>query len=346
MKILRILTKLLFILTLLISIQMYSAKIVFASSLSLKISPTLFKIEAKPPADVWAPFILENQSNQPVNLTIGYKAFDPQASQNGTVAFLKNGQQISGLDKKIFDKIQVVNTNNISLSSISLGPKQSLPLRLHIVLPNNEPSSDYYFSLLFLENPNITDQNISINPISNQSAYSSLLLGIGANILLAVGDKEVPQASINDFSVPYFLEAGPVPFTLTVFNSGSHFITPEGFIFIKNMFGQTIGKIKIPSTVILSGTGRTITNYILSNENVLTTQNENQNQSLQIIWPEYFLLGLYTATLTLSLSADGPTYTRSIHFLVFPINIILGILIILAILIYIYKRIKNKNKLI
>lgn len=336
MQILRIFTKLLFLLLLVVFFQINSSKFAFASSIALRISPTLFKIQAKPPADVWVPFTLENQSTQPVNLTIGYKAFDPQASQNGNVAFLKNGQQIFGLDKKIFDKIQVVNNNSISLSSIALGPKQTLPLRIHIVLPNNEPNSDYYFSLLFLENPDTTQQYVSNNVNSDQNTTSSVLAGIGANVILAIGDKEIPNASINNFSTPYLRNSGPVPFNLTVFNNGSHYITPTGFIFIKNMFGQTIGKVNIPSTVILSGTGRNITNYI--------TLDANQKQNLQIIWPEQFLFGLYTATLTLTLSSEGPTFTRSINFLVLPINIVFGLLIIIALLIYIVKRVKNKIK--
>src|SRR5580704_5597067 len=76
-----------------------------ADSILLKVSPSVLRIEAKPPADVWTPFVIENLSNQPVSLKIGYKAFNPQLSSNGTVVFISNGQQTSGVDKNIFDKM-------------------------------------------------------------------------------------------------------------------------------------------------------------------------------------------------------------------------------------------------
>lgn len=313
-----------------------------ADGISLKVSPSLFEIQAKPPADVWAPFTIENQSNQPVNLIIGYKAFDPQASQNGKVAFLKNGQQISGEDKKIFEKIQVVDDNNISHSTLSLGPKQTERFRLHITIPINEPSDDYYFSLIFLQSQNTTSQSTSKAIKSNQDSFSTIQGGIGSNILLAVGDKEIPEANIENFSTSWVRDSGPVPFNLTVFNEGLHFINPSGIILIKNMFGQTIGKITIPPSVILAGTGRTLTSNSFQDYANNTIMNQNDTLLPQLIWPKHFLLGMYTATLTFSLSNSGPTYTRSIHFFVFPFNYLIDILITAVVIFLIYIRVKRK----
>lgn len=301
------------------------SKNVFANGTSLTVSPSVIEIQAKPPADAWAPFTIENQSDQSVNLTIGYKTFDPQASQNGNVTFLKNGQQIPGGNKKIFENMQVVDSNNISHSTLILGPKQKERLRLHIILANDEPNSDYYFSLIFLETSNKINQNDSKNIKRSQESISSLLTGIGIDILLAVGDKEQAQGNINDFSTNWFDEAGPIPFNLTVFNQSAHFISPKGIILIKNMFGQAIGKIAIPSTVILSGTGRSFINP-------------------QLIWRKHFLLGMYTATLYFTLSDNGPIYTRSIHFFVFPLDYLVETIVILVILSLIYSRLKKKMR--
>src|ERR1700722_5647293 len=187
----------------------------YAEGTSLEISPSVLEIQAKPPADVWAPFTITNKSNQPVTLTIGYKAIDPQASQNGNVIFLKNGEPIQGEDKKIFQKIQVVDDNNNSQNTLSLGPKQSTHLRLHIILPSNEQSSDYYFSLVFLETISEIDQNNSNNINTGQFTTSSIQTGIGVNVLLAVGDPGNIQGTINTFSTSFFRESGPVPFILT-----------------------------------------------------------------------------------------------------------------------------------
>lgn len=308
-----------------------------ADGTNLSVSPSVFEIQTKPPSDVWAPFTIANQSDKPILLTVGYKAFDPQASGNGIVTFLKNGVPITGEDKKIFDKMQVVDDKNISLTAIPLGPKQKMKLRLHIRIPDNEPSSDYYFSLLFLEDNVKYNQNESININNNQKSSSQLQLGIGLNVLLAVGEKEIPQANISNFSTNWIQESGPVRFNLSVFNQGSHFIAPYGTVLIKNMFGQTIGKITIPSTIVLAGTGRTISS---------STSYPNATSSIQplseIIWPENFLLGMYTATLTFSLSQDGPTYVRSIHFFAFPFGFLAITILLVAIIFLIYLRVKKK----
>ncbi len=320
-------------------------KNVFADGTSLKVFPSVFRIESKPPADVWAPFSVENSGDKPINLTVGYKAFDPLASENGHVVFFKNGQPLPLVDKKIFDKIQVVDAGNNSQNSISLGPKQSQKLRLHIIVPENEPSSDYYFSLIFLENSHTTTQNISNKNKLSQVSISTIQAGIALNVLLAIGDKEIPQGNIESFTTNWFQESGPVPFSLTVFNQGEHFIAPHGYILIKNMFGQTVGKIQIPNNVILAGTGRTLAgkqSEMVANALTKSNQNNTMASLPTLVWPEKFLLGMYTATLSLSLSSDGPTYARSIHFFAFPLGFLLAILLIFTLVFLIYLRVKKK----
>ncbi|HWY78894.1 MAG TPA: hypothetical protein VNW29_00895 [Candidatus Sulfotelmatobacter sp.] len=320
-------------------------KEVLADGISLNISPSLLRIEAKPPADVWTPFIIENSSNQTVNLKIGYKAFDPQSSQNGNVVFLKNDYQVARLDKNIFEKMQIVDDNNISYDTISLGPRQKERFRLRILLPQNELASDYYFSLIFLQNPEKQDQTNAVINIEDQKSFSTLQAGIGINILLAVGDKTIPQGTIDTFTTSWFQESGPIPFTLTVHNSGIHFFTPQGKIFIKNMFGQTIGKIIIPPSVVLSGTNRTLTGIgqeLLIKNLIPSSTSFNQYDSPSLIWPEHFLFGFYTANLSLSLSDIGPTYTRNIHFLILPIKLLVELLVIIVIIGVIYLRVKKK----
>lgn len=339
MKTFTLSTKHLTVSAVVLSFFLFLPKDTYANGTTISISPSLFQIEAKPPADVWAPFVLKNTSTQPVTLSIGYKAFDPQASHNGNVVFLKNGQLIQGEDKKIFDKMQVVDDNNLSQNTFSLAPKQSTQLRLHISLPNNEPSSDYYFSLIFLQTSNQPDQNVSNNTEAQRSS-STLQAGIGANILLAVGDKQTPQGTIDTFQTPWFVQSGPVSFTLTVFNDGAHFIAPSGKIMIKNMFGQTVGKIDLPNTVILAGTGRT-----LSSKNSTISANQTDGQEYpQAFWQEPFLLGMYTATATISLSDAGPIYIRSIHFFAFPLEYLIGFFVFIVFIYVIYLRVKRRIK--
>jgi hypothetical protein len=317
-------------------------RLAWADGLSLKVSPSTFRIQAKPPADIWAPFTIENQSTQSIQLKIGYKPFNPLASQNGNVTFLQKGQALSGQDNKIFQKMQIVDDNNISHDTIDLGPKQKERLRLRITLPAHEPTDDYYFSLIFLEMQHQSPQNVSKQNKENQKSNSTLLTGIGINVLLAIGDLETPQITIGNFTTALFRESGPVPFTLTVYNDGRHFIAPHGTIQIKNMFGQTVGKVDLKSSVILAGTGRT---YIGSHTDTFASNFwnlEDQNISQQIVWPEHFLLGMYTANLFLSAGDNGPLYTKTIHFFAFPVKPAFIILLSIGVILFIISRVKKK----
>jgi hypothetical protein len=306
---------------------------IYADGTSLTLSPSVIRIQAKPPADIWTPFSITNNSNQEVSLQIGYKTFDPEQSSNGRVVFLNDTQSIPGSDQKIFEKMQIVDDQNVSHDMIIVGPKQKLNFRLRITLPANEPNSDYYFSLIFLQKNAIIDQNSSIDNNSNQKSSSVLQAGIGLNVLLAVGDRETPMGSIDNFSTPLFANGNSVSFSLSVYNAGTHFINPTGAILIKNMFGQTVGKITVPSSIILSGTTRKYSD---------NTNTQDTTYSSGLLWRKNFLFGVYSATITLHMSSDGPVYIRRIRYIAFPLFLFIQLLVILCILAYVYVRVKRK----
>jgi hypothetical protein len=108
------------------------------------------------------------------------------------------------------------------------------------------------------------------------------------------------------------------------------------------MFGQTIGRVTIPSTTILAGTGRTFTNNSFVDPTIYGSSNTTSQNSPILIWPEQFLLGMYTATLSLTLSPNGPMYARTIHFFAFPLNYLLSLCILIVIILLIYLRVKKK----
>jgi hypothetical protein len=133
-------------------------------------------------------------------------------------------------------------------------------------------------------------------------------------------------------------QTGPVPFLLSVNNVGTHYIAPSGTITIKNLFGQTVGKVAIPKSVILAGTSRTFT----STDNPGSASDAQLLSESTIVWPEHFLLGVYTATINLSLSDEGPIVARTVRFVAFPISFLVGLLLFVILLIYIYWRVKKK----
>lgn len=325
-------------------ISSFSAQDIFADGTSLSIAPSVMQISTQTPADITTPFTLSNQSEQSINLHFGYKAWDTQASSNGTVVFLSQNQMMLGPDKKIFEKMQVLSDTNTSLTSVNIGPKQTKNLQLHIKLPENEPEGDYYFTLVFLQSPKKENQITLDTSVEDQKSFSSIQAGIGMNVLLRVGNEGSPQGSIESFSTPFFRDSGPTPFTLTVHNEGSHFIIPQGTIIIKNILGQVVGKITIPSTTVLAGTSRMISSTPTeSNANTsISLWNKSIQNNTSVIWPEKYILGLYTATLTIALSTHGPLFTRTIHFFAFPIGFSVSVLLIILLIGIIIIRLKKK----
>lgn len=322
------------------SLSLFFPSIIRAEGMSLKVSPTRFQIKAIPPVDIRAPFTIENQSELPVSFKIGYKLFNTHDSQDGTIVFLKKNDTLPVQEQKIFQQMQVVDSDNISHDSIELGPKQKKRLQLRIILPKEHLPTDYTFSLVFLENPGQIDQKASNRSIENQTSTTTLQTGIGLNVLLSIGPKTAPNGGIDTFTTSWLRQTGPIPFTLKVNNIGLHYMTPHGTILINNMFGQTVGKIIIPNTVILAGTGRTFTST--NSPSYANVSSDTTTNAPQIIWPEKFLFGLYSADLSLSLSDEGPVYIRTLHFAVFPLSILAKVFAIVLIVFFVYLRVKKK----
>jgi hypothetical protein len=321
-----------------------------ADGISLGVSPAILQIEAIPPADARAPFMVENLGDEPITLKIGYKLFRASEKNNGQIEFLQQKDPFPGKNPKIFDQIEVVDEDNFSIDSLSLGPKQKKNLILRVIAPKKEPFSDYYFSLIFLTEPQEKNeaevseaeedeltlipeeyekQSSASEDEKEKASLSSARAGIALNVLLSIGPKNDPKAYIEEFSTPWYKESGPVPFKVAIKNAGAHFIQPKGKIFIKNMFGQTIGKIDLAQDNILAGSTRELVN-------------KDKLNSSDAIWPETFLLGLYTADLSLEISDQGPIYTRSVQFFALPLKLLLGSIIAIIIVIFAYFRIKNK----
>lgn len=308
------------------------------NNISLSTSPSFITVEAIPPSNPKTPITIENKGNNPENIQVIFLPFEPSQKQDGQIQY-PNNKDIPQSYRKIFEKIHLTD-NGIITTSFELGPKQKKDLELQFFLLKEEPTADYYFSVIFLTSPNPI--NIPPNPCLNTpseniqpttsclSAYSTLKVGIATNVLLSIGSKENPEGSISEFSSPRFIQSGPVPFTVRVKNSGQHFFAPYGMIFIKNIFGQTVGRIDLAPSNVLAGSSRSLI--------------DSSSETGKIIWPEKFLLGPYTATLNLALSEKGPVYNRSIIFFALPLQLAIGIVLVFTIIITIILRIRYKLK--
>src|ERR1035437_8777391 len=262
-----------------------------AQSVDLGIYPPVFQIQSNPSSDIKIPFSIQNFTNSDVPLAISLRPFTADSSENGNIAFTDTADYA---DPYLPERIQVLDGDN-SIGDITLSPQQKKDLTLEIQIPNNEPKGDYYLSLVFASNA---------DTINNRTS-SQATIGIASNILLSIGPFSKPQGKIEEFSTPFFVSKGPIPFTIQVQNSSDHYVTPKGNIVIKNMFGQTIGKVNILPVNILANTVRRLPDSSQANSN----SNSYQVNFPVAIWPEKFLVGPYTAMLTIALSDNGPLFT-------------------------------------
>lgn len=338
----------LLLLPLLVLIMPYQVQ---AKTISLAVSPPLLQIQALPPASIASPFTIANESDEPVHLTMQLKMFKPTDAGTGEIHFLTPRDEFPGADKQIFKKVQITDGSH-QVQTLTLGPKEKKALVLHIGIPETEKYADYYFSVVFLASADST-QNLSAEAVKNLNA-SSAQAGIATNVLLSIGPQGTPKGFITKFSAPVVVQSGPVPFVVSVKNAGLHYFTPQGFILITNMFGQTIGKVTLAPDNILAGSSR----YLVAGaEQKIMVQKEDTGtasptselvrtpsvgKTPAAVWPEKILVGPYTATLTLVLSEQGPVYHRTIHFLAIPLQLILGIIIAVLLLLAIRSRIKQR----
>ena len=300
----------------------------YAKGLSLKIQPATLQIRATPPADIHAPFTIENPGDDPVDLTIVFKRFRDKGDMSGQVVYTSS--QLSSDNDSFFQTVQIVD-KNVGIHKITLGPKQKKTLDLEIVALNNDDTQDHYFSIVFLTQP-----EDGTGTTTDESSFSSVQAGIAIPVLVSFNQSAEKNTFINTFSAPLFLQKGPVPFDIQVQNNGSHFTTVQGALLITNMFGQTIGKVEVHPTNILSGSTRSL------NANQASNWSTEGDVTNKVIWPEKLLFGFYTARLTLAILPDQTLYTRSIHFVAFPVMGIVVVFLAVVLSVFVLIRIKKK----
>jgi hypothetical protein len=302
-----------------------------AQSLSLGIEPPIIQIDAKRPASIKTPITLENTSQNPVRLLISLKPFTASEEENGLVQYFPDGS--AEAKSPLFQYIQFADGDH-NTNIVNLAPNQSKSITMHIGIPDNFDLGDYYFSVVFISIPDNSDTKTTSLQASG---------GIATNVLLTLGPTGATTGQITDFSTPFFVEHGPVPFTVRLKNTSDHYITPKGEILITNMFGQTIGRVNLLPVNVLSHTTRALPDSLLSPDaSKSPTFVRPITRYEAAVWPESFLLGPYTAQLTIALSNQGPVFRRTIYFFAFPWYFTLLLFIVILLAIFLWYRVKKR----
>ena len=300
----------------------------YAETLSLRSYPSLIRLNAQTPTDLSSSLTVENLTDSSVTVDTQFKLFKAGPKENGDVEYLPASENPNGILQKIH-----LQDNENEITGLSLGPNQKKQLQVKINLKETIEPRDYYFSIIFLTKPKDYQTQGNL-PSGSTSSFSVINAGVGTNFLISVGKTSENLASIEEFSSSQYLQSGPVAFNIKIQNNGSNYISPTGVIYIKNMFGQMIGKVELPAQNILANSSRYISDQ--------TLHPTPYTLHPQIVWPEKFLLGFYEARLSLQTSESEQPITRTIHFFVFPVKLIIAFTVCLILFTLIYRRVKQK----
>lgn len=288
-----------------------------AQEISVGVYPPIIQVNANPPSSITTPMSIQNFTDNDLNLNVEYRFFKPNT--DGTIAILPKGMT-QGEDKDIFNKVQVMQGSSV-VKTIKLAPQQKKDLNLHIGIPNNEPASDYYFTILFVSNqPGKTGENLAVSSG-----------GVGTNVLLSIGPKGKTQGELHVVN-PGFVSHGPVPFKIKVANNSDHFVSIKGNLIIRNMFGDVVGDINFLPVNVLE-----------KSERLIPASGSAEIINPTIKWNEKLLLGLYKAKVTVSMSEEGPVYVKEVRFFAFPFEAIIAIILSIGIVVFAWQRAKNKQ---
>jgi hypothetical protein len=306
------------ILVLLVLLVLFPRK-VFAENFSLGLSPQTIIITA-PVGKVAKTYVdIENFSDSPTTLSILFKEFTVSEKDDNQIEFLPLTEKFITYTKSIS-----VTIDDRVIERFVLPAKTKQRINMSIPIPKDETHRDNTFSIIFTDiTENATSSNISATKIRG---------AIGTNILLKTEDNSTSSLNIDQFSTKFFQKQGPVPFVIKLHNPGDSFISPQGTLKIRNMFGQLVGKIDLINLNILANRSRT---YFSEEDNNLT------NGEKAVIWPEKFLLGVYSAELLFTLPENPNTYTRTIYFLAFPIQEIIILVLLTSAILFIKKRVNH-----
>jgi uncharacterized repeat protein (TIGR01451 family) len=146
---------------------------------------------------------------------------------------------------------------------------------------------------------------------------------VGMLMLVTIPGNHLQKGEIRDFSVPVWQQRPPVVFKINFENTGTVHFEPKGTITIKNIFGKKVGEVPVEGQVVLP-TGV---------------------KDLVVEWkPDTFVIGPYTAELSLFDGEGNPLASHKTRFYMIPLwyigGFVLGLIIVFGGLTFIKKRLK------
>lgn len=203
--------------------------------------------------------------------------------------------------------------STITPQTFSLKPGQEQTVVASVKIPVNKVAGGYYGSFVY-------------SVVSEQKGgVASLGQEIASLFLLKVNGQVNEKLLFEEFKSPPFSEFGPIPFTMKFVNTGNIHTKAFGLINVSDMFGQKVTDIVVNGTNVFPGASRILRSSL----------------------DKRFLFGRYTATAIIYFgSIKNETLTGVTSFVVFPVRIVAGIFVLIALLYALRKRLKKALKVL
>jgi hypothetical protein len=261
---------------------------------SLEISPPSQDVTVNPGETILVKAKVRNTTAKDLSINVRIEDFIASGNE-GQVALTEKGPWA------------VSNWTSVNPSQFSLNPGESKEVTGSVSIPKSGAGGGRYGSFVF-----------SIAGPAGQPGVAGVSQEVASLFLVNISGPKEEKIAISSFSVPSFLEFGPVPFTVTYKNSGNVHLKPVGEIGISNIVGGKSADIAVEGQNVFPGA-----------ERVVKTN-----------WNQKILIGKYTATAVIYTgSAKNDTMVATATFTVFPIRFAVIALIAIIVLFLLRDRI-------
>jgi hypothetical protein len=251
--------------------------------------------------------IISNRTGQVKIFNIEVQDFKASEDPSKPIEFL--GDQKSPYSLK--DYIRPETTE------FTLNHGQRMRMYVSISIPADaEPGGLYGALLIGASNPPTGEEEKD-----KAQGAMKIITRLASLAFIRVKGDTLETGFLKDFkTLGNFYEQSPITLNMLYQNQGNVHLSPYGVIEIKNIFGKKIDEIQIDPWFILPDSART----------------------RQIKWERGFLVGPYTATITLNRGYQDIIDKKTITFWVFPWKILLAGFAALLFIVWIFVRIISK----
>jgi hypothetical protein len=257
-----------------------------------------------------------NRLGQDMNFKVGVEDFSGSYDTDQTIVLL--GDKKGPYSMKDFIKPE---TTEFTLKH---GERITIPVEIDI--PKDTQPGGLYASVLVSTVPD--------SKVAENQGQAKIISRLGTLYFVRVAGEVNEAGYLQNFKVTPpangFYEKGPIPFEIYYKNEGNVHLKPTGTIKIENMLGKKVGEVTI---------------NIDPNENYFVMPNSLRKMVKS--WEGSFLIGKYTATLTMNSNYQlkaGDAQTMAVSFWIIPWKIILAVIVALIALVYLAHILKTRFK--